>query len=115
MNRPLRDLLLIAFLVLVWGGSGYIIGAALTTLGLSEALGLPRLEVIGAALNVIAGMFALAVVNGSPELRRFFYEGPDEKGGNAAIGCLWGLPLALLIGGLMMWLMAALLRSLGPK
>jgi hypothetical protein len=106
--------MLILALATLWASSGYIIGIAIETAGL-EAY---PLRVIFASLNVILGMSLFLGITKDPTVERFFFEGPgeDDKGqGYPQIGCLWAMPVGLLILGLLMWFWAIMLRLIFPQ
>lgn len=105
-NRYLRDLLFILALGALWAGSGYVIGRVGEAMGLDYPLG-----VIFASLNTILGMSLFLGITKDPTADRIFFEGPrPNEGGRWSIGCLWVMPVSLLILGLGMWVVAVVLR-----
>ena len=111
MKHPFRDLGLILALAAFWAVSGYVVGLSIELfLGL---LGLtpPTLTVILASVNVIIGMLLFKGITHDPTAERIFFEGPEPEGeGDLRIGCLWGLPLTLLLIGLQLLVVTILLR-----
>ena len=106
MKRPLRDLMLILILAALWAAGGYAIGIAVETLGIDYPLG-----IIFASLNLILGMGLFLNITRDPTADRIFFEGPNPDGeGDLRIGCLWAIPMGLLIFGLWMWLWAVVIR-----
>ena len=84
-----------------------MVGIALETAGLPY----PPLKVILASLNVIIGILLFLGITRDPTAERIFFEGPREnEAGRPAIGCLWLMPVSLLVLGLVMWLVAIILR-----
>jgi uncharacterized membrane protein len=107
MKRLLRDLALILVLAGLWAVSGYMIGVALETAGISY----PPLKVILASLNVIMGMLLFQGITRDPTAERIFFNGPEPDGeGDMRVGCLWLIPASLLFFGLLMWVWAIILR-----
>jgi hypothetical protein len=112
MNRWLRDLMLILALAGFWAVSGYAIGAAIEALGLDQY----PFGIIVASLNLILGMLLFLGITKDPTADRIFFEGPRrDEPGYPAIGCLWGLPISLLIMGLSMWVVAIFVRLIFPR
>ena len=107
MNRLLRDLGLILALAGLWAISGYLIGLAIEI----GVIPYPPLKVILASVNVIFGLMLFLGITRDPTAERIFFEGPRRnEEGLPAVGCLWAMPASLLILGLMMWLVALILR-----
>lgn len=114
MKRLFRDLTLILFLAGLWAVSGYMIGTALETIGFAAY----RLSVILASVNLILGMVLFLRITKDPTAERIFFQGPDQdtdRRGYPQIGCLWLLPIVLLIYGASMWLWAIILRFVFPE
>jgi hypothetical protein len=114
MKRLLRDLMLILALAALWASSGYIIGIAIETTGLDVY----PLRIIFASFNLILGMGLFLGITKDPTAERFFFEGPDkdDRGqGYPQVGCLWAMPIGLLILGLLMWFWAIVLRLIFPQ
>ncbi len=112
MKRLLRDLSLILILAGLWAISGYMIGLALETVGISY----PPLKIILASINVVIGMMLFQGVTRDPTGARMFFEGPEHDAeGDIRVGCLWMLPASLLIFGTVMWIVGLLLRFFFPR
>jgi hypothetical protein len=112
-KRLLRDLALILLLAGFWAVSGYMIGAALETIGFDTY----RLSVILASINLILGMTLFLRITKDPTAERIFFQGPEQdtdRRGYPQIGCLWLLPIVLLIYGASMWFWAIILRLIFP-
>ena len=111
MKRLLRDLVAILVLAGLWGLSGYFIGIALETVGIEYPL-----RIIFASLNLIFGMTLFLNITRDPTADRLFFEGPGKDGqGDPRIGCLWAMPMGLILFGLLMWFWAILIRFLFPQ
>ena len=107
MNRLFRNLLLILALAGLWAISGYVIGVALEAFGIPY----PSLKVILASLNVILGLLLFQGITHDPTAERIFFNGPEAgKPGDLRIGCLWALPISLLISGFFLWAVAIVTR-----
>jgi hypothetical protein len=103
--KTARDFGLIIALATFWGISGYVIGWGL------ESLGLPyHIRMLLAPINMIVGLVGILFVTRSPRLRQIFYEGPDNRGGDIAVGCLWAVPISLFLWGLLMLIAATVSR-----
>jgi hypothetical protein len=112
MKRMLRDLGLILALAGLWAAGGYGLGATLETIGFDTY----PLSTILASLNVILGMSLFVGVTKDPTADRLFFEtGVPLRPMHPTVGCLWGLPLMLLVVGLSMWLWALILRLILPE
>lgn len=112
MNRYLRDLLLILVLAALWAGSGYAIGVGIEAMFKTGYAVGP----IVASLNVILGLSLFLGITNDPTAERIFFEGPrPNEPGLPQIGCLWILPLSLLVIGLMLWFVALLVRFIFPS
>jgi hypothetical protein len=55
-------------------------------------------------------LVGILFVTRSPRLRQIFYEGPDNRGGDIAVGCLWAVPISLFLWGLLMLIAATVSR-----
>lgn len=112
MNRLPRDLVLILALAGLWAVSGYAIGIAIEAMGIDY----PPLKIILASLNLILGMTLFLGITHDPTAERIFLEGrkPNDPG-QPAIGCLWLMPVSLLIFGLSMWFVAMVIRLIFSK
>lgn len=94
MKQLLHDLSPILILAGLWAISGYMIGLALETVGISY----PPLKIILAAINVIIGMMLFQGITRDPTGSRMFFEGPEHDAeGDIRVGCLWMLPASLLV------------------
>src|SRR5262245_59145892 len=114
MNRLFRDLILILIFAGLWAVSGYMIGVALEIIGFD----INRLGIILASVNVILGMTLFLRITRDPTAERIFFKGPDvdvDRRAYPQIGCLWMLPIVLLIYGVLMWFWAIILNSIFPK
>lgn len=112
MNRWLRDLGLILALAGLWAVGGYFMGLALEIIGFDTY----RLSIILASLNVIIGLLLFLFITKDPVADRIFFgraESDDE--GNPAVGCLWILPMFILLIGVSMWFWANVIRLIFPK
>lgn len=109
----MRQLLSTAVLAILWFLSGYVIGAGLDLLHTAEVLGLavPMASLCG-LLNLLIGFLLLLRVISKDRPWRMFYEGPRPgEEGEFVVGVLWAMPIALLLGGVVLWLVGVLLRS----
>ncbi len=106
MKNPLRDTISILSLAMVWAISGYVCGAFI------EWLGLPYpMAMILASLNVIMGMFLFLGITKDARLERIFFDGPSPTDeGYIPVGCLWVIPLNLLLIGIILWVTAIVMR-----
>ncbi len=111
MKHLLRDLTLILALASLWSVGGYAIGVAIEAiLEINYPIG-----IIVASLNLILGLTLFLGITHDPTAERIFFKGPEsDELGLPAIGCLWLLPLGLLIFGLLMWFVAILMRLIFP-
>lgn len=101
----MKNSLLVIGLAILWALGGLGFGLAM------QAFFSGQWAVPCASLNLIAGMVLLLLVTRSEQARRIFYEGPREnEPGLPIIGLLWVVPLALLLVGLIWWLVAQLLQ-----
>lgn len=107
MKRLLRQAGKIVALAIFWALGGFAIGLAFEAAGIHY----PPLKFILASLNVIWGMLLFQGITRDPTAERLFFEGPEPEGeGDIRVGCLWLLPAALMVWGLVMWVIALLLR-----
>ena len=112
MKRLLWDLVLILALAALWTAGGYFTGAALETIGFDTY----RLSIILASLNVILGMSLFLGMTKDPTANRMFFEtGFPIRPMHPRVGCLWGLPLMLLLVGVSMWIWALILHFIFSK
>jgi hypothetical protein len=116
MNRLTRDLILILALAALWAISGYAIGEAIKFFVEGFGVTILPLGVILASINLIIGMLLFKGITRDPTAERIFFEGPEKKGeGNLNVGCLWVMPVSLLLIGLYVWLVVGILRLIFPK
>lgn len=111
MERYWRKLLYILVLAAFWAASGYALGMAFESF---FRTGYP-VENVFASLNLILGMSLFLGVTRDPTAERIFFEGPrPDEPGRLEVGCLWLLPLSLLVIELWMWVVALLMRLIFP-
>jgi hypothetical protein len=107
MNRWLRDLILILGLAGLWGISGYAIGVAIEAMGFNDY----PVGIICASINLILGMSLFLGITKDPTTERIFFEGPrPNERGRWEIGCLWAMPISLLLFGLIAWIVIVIMR-----
>lgn len=112
MYRLLRDLALILALAGLWALGGYLIGWALEIIGFDTY----RLGIALAAVNVIIGMaLFLRMTKDAATDRAFFESSLTLRPGDPKAGCLWLMPLIVLIYGASMWVWALLLGLIFPE
>lgn len=111
MNRMWRNFLFILVLASLWALSGFAIGS-----GVEAILGIDfPIAIILASLNLILGLTLFLGITRDPTSERIFFEGPQpDEPGRPAIGCLWLLPLSLILVGLWLWLVAFFMRVFFP-
>lgn len=101
----MKNSLLVIGLAALWALGGLGFGLAM------EAFFNGQWVLPCASLNLIVGMLLLLLITHDEQARRIFYEGPQEnEPGLPVIGLLWTVPLALLLVGLIWWLVAQLLK-----
>lgn len=109
--KQLRDFGSILSLAAVWAISGYVLGLTIEIMGIPYPMG----NVL-ASLNVIIGMLLFLNVTSNPRFERIFFEGPrPDDEGYIPVGCLWVIPMNLLVIGLPMLLFVTVLRIIFPK
>ncbi|MDM8520633.1 hypothetical protein QUF64_11330 [Anaerolineales bacterium HSG6] len=101
-------------LALFWAISGYSIGAAIETLGIDSY----SFGVIFASINLIIGMTLFYGITSDPTAERIFFQGPredEEDVGYPQIGCLWIMPLSIILFGFPLWLIIFVTRFIFPR
>jgi hypothetical protein len=96
----LREMLLTLAYAAWWALGGWAFGAGVRALfGVDVVL-------VCALSNVIIGLLFLLPVVGDERRRRLFFEGPrEQERSDPGIGLLWVFPFAVLVWGLLWWLM----------
>jgi len=117
MNNPyLRVLSRLLAYAGLWAVGGYMAGAALETIGLTNY----SWSIILAALNLICGLVLFKIITDNPTFERLFFEGKirgmsHDHPAYRVIGALWSLPLMLLVVGAMLWFWAIILSFFMPE
>lgn len=112
MKPILRHVLRLLALATFWGLSGYMIGAAIAA---AFYLIYPVGVILG-SLNLILGMLLFLGITRDPTAERIFFEGPHpNESGRVEVGCLWALPVSLLLYGLWLWVLVFFVRFIAPS
>jgi hypothetical protein len=100
MRVTLREMLFTLAYAAWWALSGWLFG-----LGVNGLFGV-EVALICAMGNVIIGLLLLLPVVGDERRRRLFFEGPrEQEQSEPRIGLLWAFPFAVLVWGLLWWVM----------
>ena len=117
MDKYFTILIRIIGLAILWATGGYMIGAALETIGFT---GYPY-PIIVASLNVIFGLLLFKSMISYQFIDEAFFDKafferakPNDSGYVIAQG-LWFLPCLAIILGASMWFWAIILRLILPK
>lgn len=94
---------------LIFAGIWFVAGAAMG-LGIQSYFGAKKIVIPCGAANMLIGLVLLLIVLRNQKARRAFY-GEDERGGIALAFVVGAIPTAMLMVGLIWWLLGQLFAS----